>query len=112
MSEKRKREGDTGETEDIIQAVLREEQEAKKARKQGAPGVKDGADEGKTLGDIEEEEGGTIKESQVAMAHAKRTQKRKAKQGTREGVHLKNLRSSAVSTRAVLVRSCTILLFW
>ena len=85
MSDKRKRDTDSVETEDIIQAALREEQEAKKAKKQVGPDSKDAADKGKTLGDIEEEEGGTIKESQVAMAQAKRTQKRKARKEDREG---------------------------
>ena len=85
MSDKRKRDTDSVETEGIIQAALREEQEAKKAKKQAGPNPKDAADKGKTLGDIEEEEGGTIKESQVAMAQAKRTQKRKARKEDREG---------------------------
>ena len=85
MNEKRKRDEGSSKTEDIIQAALREQQEAKKAKKQVGPDVKEAADKGKTLGDIEQEEGGTIKESEVAMAHAKRTQKRKARKGTREG---------------------------
>jgi len=90
MSDKRKRDTDSVETEDIIQAALREEQEAKKAKKQVGP--EDAADKGKTLGDIEEEEGGTIKESQVAMAQAKRTQKRKARKEDREGTNLDSSR--------------------
>ena len=85
MNEKRKRDEGSSKTEDIIQAALREQQEAKKATKQVDPDVSEAADKRKTLGDIEQEEGGTIKESQVAMAHAKRTQKRKARKGTREG---------------------------
>ena len=88
MSEKRKRDEGSSKTEDIIQAALREQQEAKKAKKQVDPGAKEATDKGKTLGDIEQEEGGTIKESEVAMAHAKRTQKRKARKGVREGMSL------------------------
>ena len=88
MNEKRKREEGSSKTEDIIQAALREQQEAKKAKKQVGPDDNEATDKGKTLGDIEQEEGGTIKESQVAMAHAKRTQKRKARKGTREGTVL------------------------
>ena len=85
MNEKRKRDEDSNDTEDIIQAALREQQEAKKAKKQVGLDDNEAVDKGKTLGDIEQEEGGTIKESEVAMAHAKRTQKRKARKGTREG---------------------------
>ena len=88
MNDKRKREDGSSETEDIIQVALREQQEAKKAKKQLGPNDKEAAAKGKTLDDIEQEEGGTIKESQVAMAHAKRTQKRKARKGTREGAYL------------------------
>ena len=85
MSDKRKRGDDSNQTDDIVQAALREQQEAKKAKKQPGSVVDHPANKGKTLSDIEEEEGGVIKESQVAMAHAKRTQKRKARKGTREG---------------------------
>ena len=88
MSDKRKRGDDSSQTDDIVQAALREQQDAKKAKKQPGSVVEHPADKGMTLSDIEEEEGGTIKESQVAMAHAKRTQKRKARQGTREGKQL------------------------
>lgn len=85
MSEKRKRDEGSSQTEDIIQAALREQQEAKKAKKQIGPDAEHAVDKGKTLGDMEEEEGGPIKESQVAMAHVKRTQKRKARKEAREG---------------------------
>ena len=85
MSDKRKRGVDSNQTDDIVQAALREQQEAKKAKKQPGSVVEHPADKGKTLSDIEEEEGGVIKESQVAMAHAKRTKERKARKGTREG---------------------------
>ena len=96
MNEKRKRDEGSSKTEDIIQAALREQQEAKKAKKQVGPDVNEAADKGKTLGDIEQEEGGTIKESEVAMAHAKRTQKRKARKGTREGTFLEGFRLSSI----------------
>jgi CD2 antigen cytoplasmic tail-binding protein 2 len=85
MSEKRKRHDASSQTEEIIQAALREQQEAKKAKRQMGPGKQHAFDKGKTLGDMEEEEGGPVKESQVAMAHVKRTQKRKARKEAREG---------------------------
>ena len=85
MSDKRKRGDDSNQTNEIIQAALREQQEIKKAKKQTGSAVEHPVDKGMTLSDIEEEEGGVIKESQVAMAHTKRTEKRKARKGTREG---------------------------
>ena len=93
MSDKRKRDEGSSQTQDIIQAALREQQEAKKAKKQSGPDAEHAVDKGKTLGDMEEEEGGPIKESQVAMAHVKRTQKRKARKEAREGARQKNSRS-------------------
>ncbi len=47
----------------------------------GVP-VKDPSKKGKTLEELEQEEGGIIKESQVPMAQLKRAQKRKGKAQT------------------------------
>ena len=105
MSDKRKRGDDSSQTDDIVQAALREQQEAKKAKKQPGCVVEHPSDKGMTLSDIEEEEGGVIKESQVAMAHAKRTQKRKTRKGTREGNHH---RYSSVTLEISLEPSLTI----
>ena len=58
MSDKRKRGVDSNQTDDIVQAALREQQEAKNAKKQPGSVVEHPADKGKTLSDIEEEEGG------------------------------------------------------
>ena len=55
----------------------------------GVP-VKDPSKKGKTLQELEEEEGGTIKESQVPMAQLKRAQKRTGKAQT-EGTHIYNI---------------------
>jgi hypothetical protein len=43
------------------------------------PQPKDKGKKGKTLEELEEEEGGVVKESQVPMAHVKRAQMRKGK---------------------------------
>ncbi len=70
------------ETESLIQQTLKEEEARKKSKKGGAPAA--GAPppgkkkDGKTLAEIEEEEGGPIKESLVGMAHVKRAANRKA----------------------------------
>ena len=65
-------------TESIVKEVLAEESQAKKAKKGGpAPGAGVGARKGKTLAEIEDEEGGPVKESMVSMAQTKRRMARK-----------------------------------
>lgn len=65
-------------TESIVKEVLAEESQAKKAKKGGpAPGAGAGARKGKTLAEIEDEEGGPVKESMVSMAQTKRRMARK-----------------------------------
>ncbi|BDA46148.1 probable CD2 antigen cytoplasmic tail-binding protein 2 homolog [Coccomyxa sp. Obi] len=83
MSGKRKAETDGAsmDTDKIVQEALREVEERKKAKKQAQTGIpaKDPSKKGKTLEELEQEEGGIIKESQVPMAQLKRAQKRKGK---------------------------------
>jgi hypothetical protein len=68
-------------TDSIIKEMLDEEQEAKKAKKKGAEGhqgqpAKQGRREKKTLAEIEDEEGGPVRQSMVAMAQTKRAMAR------------------------------------
>ncbi|PSC74352.1 CD2 antigen cytoplasmic tail-binding 2 [Micractinium conductrix] len=67
-------------TDALIQKALRAEEaerKAAKAHKQDADKQRKAAKKGKTLEQIETEEGGPIKESMVGMAHTKRAAKRK-----------------------------------
>ncbi len=62
----------------------------------GAP-VRDPSKKGKTLEELEQEEGGTIKESQVPMAQVKRAQKRQGKAQT-EGISTSHQETSCTCT--------------
>ncbi|KIZ04688.1 hypothetical protein MNEG_3275 [Monoraphidium neglectum] len=70
-------------TDRLIKEALEDEQRRKREKK-GLPPVGTGpvttrkAFKGKTLAEIEEEEGGPVKESLVGMAHTKRAQRRRA----------------------------------
>lgn len=66
--------------DDVIKKALQEEEQTKKARKAAKAAqerANDDSQRGKTLEDLEHEEGGPIKESLVGMAQTKRAAKRK-----------------------------------
>jgi hypothetical protein len=69
-------------TERMIQDILKADVARKKAKSGGLEGPEksraEKASKGKTLAEIEEEEGGPVKESLVGMAQVKRAQGRKA----------------------------------
>jgi hypothetical protein len=66
-------------TEALIRDALEEEEARKRAKKGGAPGqqVQRKKPKGQTLREIEEEEGGPVKESLVSMAAVQRALRRK-----------------------------------
>ncbi|KAK9818356.1 hypothetical protein WJX72_011218 [[Myrmecia] bisecta] len=67
-----------GQTDQLIQSVLQEQQAQKKAKKAGKD-VRGPAEKvRKTLAEVEDEEGGVVKESLVSMAQTKRATKRKS----------------------------------
>ncbi|GBF95150.1 hypothetical protein Rsub_07734 [Raphidocelis subcapitata] len=70
-------------TDRLIKEALEDEERRKRAKKglppQGVPApAAKRPHKGKTLGEIEEEEGGPVRESLVGMAHTKRAQRRRA----------------------------------